>query len=277
MEAPFGASVIDIRERAAVRPCVGAAAAAAMEAPLGRGGLRGTLAAPARRLLLAGLLMGVWAAPTEASSLNEQGFVCQKSSVPALGDEELRNLTVWNCDLVNRTIQDYHDAIARGKGLTAQQEFVWNNKEVQASDACRRAEDLLDSDLKEAAWYAVNAWGSVITGGSECCWSESSFCISNADWSVSLTAVLVPFAVLLLLFTASFLTSLCLPRKSEERALLRKDTIVEQVCPGAAPSGTAADGGLFEAELRGAWLTKSCLRVLPGWASLGRQRASSAP
>jgi len=234
----------------------GAAAAAAME----------VAAAPARQLLLAGLLMGVLAAPTESSSslVDEQAFVC---SVPASSPEGLRSLALWNCDLVNRTIQDYRDAIAAGKGFNDNQQEVWEDKEAQAGEACRIAEALLngtDSDLERAANYAVNAWGTVIAGGSECCiYPGSPICISNADWSVSVTAVLLPFAVLLLLFAASWLTSWCLPKKREERALLRKDTVEVQDSPGAAARGVAADAGLLEAELRGAWLAKSCLRVLP--------------
>ncbi|CAK0841109.1 unnamed protein product [Prorocentrum cordatum] len=210
--------------------------------------------------------MGVLAAPTESSSslVDEQAFVC---SVPASSPEGLRSLALWNCDLVNRTIQDYRDAIAAGKGFNDNQQEVWEDKEAQAGEACRIAEALLngtDSDLERAANYAVNAWGTVIAGGSECCiYPGSPICISNADWSVSVTAVLLPFAVLLLLFAASWLTSWCLPKKREERALLRKDTVEVQDSPGAAARGVAADAGLLEAELRGAWLAKSCLRVLP--------------
>lgn len=283
-----------------------------------------TLVVP--RQLIAAVFLGFYA-DGEATVTRQADFACKvpgsyghSTSVDQRRDRFLRTLVGWNCLKVDQTAEEYrrksldpgrlwsHDLLARDFSAVEQaQSLAWSNQAGNATELCTSArnglvvaaleamrgqQDQQRRALENAALLALNAWGTVMAGGHQCCnLPGPPYCV-DTRLSAAWVLLAVPFGVLLLLFVGSLATNRwCAtgkgktePDKAPSADVLRTRA-TGGLGAGAAHTavGRSGGGGFFSATwntlvgrsdgktaspeplavaLREAW-QNSCLRALP--------------
>eukprot|EP00928_Gymnodinium_smaydae_P034316 TRINITY_DN24351_c0_g1_i1.p1 TRINITY_DN24351_c0_g1~~TRINITY_DN24351_c0_g1_i1.p1 ORF type:complete len:1914 (-),score=312.77 TRINITY_DN24351_c0_g1_i1:172-5913(-) len=199
---------------------------------------------------------------TFETSINITAFKCELPLT--LSDQDKLDIRIRNCAKVvaaSTKLQSMHD---EGVEMGAWNE--WQQRSADALELCGLSNASVHSNQTHmAALYAVNAWGTYMMSGKECCnLNTPPYCV---DENVSEATVLV-FALLglfLLLLVGSLIASIWRPvataNKKEER--LDDSEPYEQ---DVAPAGYHEQQGIAQRliqDLEAAWLGNSCLRVLP--------------
>jgi len=206
---------------------------------------------------------------------SETEFVCEVPT--SYGDAYLRELALMNCGKVQRSIAELARAIRDGEDFgDLDQQRRWLAQQQEANATCSTnvlSQDLRglgSAELRVAARHAINAWGSVIMGGRECCiYLQAPWCVDQT-WSTSTVGLATPFAVLLVLFCVSCLSSWCRPPPSLDPAPL---AVEPRELRGAAPRQPSQSSRRLRSELEEIW-GHCCLREMPGARGFGRSAAN---
>jgi len=152
----------------------------------------------------------------------------------------------------------------------------WKYRLNGAAEQCKLAGALVgQGKYMEAARIAVNAWGSNIMNGNECCpLSNAPFCV-NTTWSVSSLVLLMLLSLPVLLFVGTAVRSTYEERKETRETMSRGTTPKSSSSgPSASSKSSSQRGFRVTAELEDLWLRKHCLRVLPSAPTFARSTAS---
>jgi len=203
----------------------------------------------------------------------------------------LAELVRQNCEKVRRIAKEYtgvgvdkwhvarEDFLLRG-GTAAVQQAKWVSQGEEASEVCRAAGLALavntSESLRKAADLAINAWGSVIMGGKECCTLvRAPYCV-DMDISASGIFLFAPFAMLLALLAGSFFASFLVRRK--RAGPLPEELLTEPSAPAPHSAMSSRRAELMSwlarapwklgppritIELEKMWMQGSCLKALP--------------
>jgi hypothetical protein len=224
-----------------------------------------------------------------------------------LSQDALNKLIGLNCAKVDRTVEDFFHAVKAGKDHGHGKE--WSRLNETASVWCQVARGIANHtkiakfsamqvgselSVRSRAELAVDAWGSVIMKGAECCTlADSPYCTSSS-WTVAAFIKLLPIVfVICAMLLRSAITACRQPVVSkalkdaadseasvESQSVYRKDDSAESQglyqWQGSSeftfgspspysrqePQYSFVHNRLYE-QLEEAWLRNSCLRVLP--------------
>ena len=197
-------------------------------------------------------------------------FICKLEGTYTY--EEYRDIQQRNCGKVRRAVANFQRASATQRVKEAQKR-LWADFGRGATALCQQAGAFVaQNKSREAALYAVNAWGTEIMGGRQCCdMTWAPYC-AETHWSTSTVALGTLLGVCLLMFAGTAVASLFVRVKRAEPGALEDDA-------GPLPYGTAMPprrvcAQRTAAELQDAWLVSSCLRALPGASAFARCTAT---
>ncbi|CAE8697970.1 unnamed protein product [Polarella glacialis] len=200
-------------------------------------------------------------------------YVCNVPSY--LSTAELQQLGTANCIKVNSTVADFAGAVV----LDQKHPVVWRDRGQLALEMCQEAEKLMavgnETEAQQGAYLAVNAWGSLLTQGRKCCTLlRPPYCIDTA-FSASTVAIVVPLAILILLFVFSIISSWILPQpKSAPPERLAERESSQLVVRSDTQTPRTPMGSRLKKELLAAWMQSHCLRVLPSATIFAESTAS---
>jgi len=186
---------------------------------------------------------------------------------------ELLEIAAWNCARVNAASSEFESIIA-WQSAAAQQS--WNDRVKQARTLC---DQMAGADALTQCSLALEAWGTVLMQGRECCnVLGPPFCVSTL---YSKAGHFLPFLVMVVLCFFVLLTPCLCPKSVQGPSHFVCESpgaTVENVAPVAAAVGGAAEGQrplprLF-VKLEGLWLQGSSLRMLPHATDFARSTAS---
>eukprot|EP00931_Biecheleriopsis_adriatica_P039465 TRINITY_DN22569_c0_g2_i1.p1 TRINITY_DN22569_c0_g2~~TRINITY_DN22569_c0_g2_i1.p1 ORF type:complete len:2009 (+),score=358.66 TRINITY_DN22569_c0_g2_i1:92-6118(+) len=224
------------------------------------------------------------AAHVLATAVPETVTVQAKCQVPdTYSKATLVALVEQNCNKVKGSVADFLIAKKdfQALGVIDSPVETWKTRGDLASQRCLDAENTLLSgqdltDYQLAAYQAVNAWGSIMLEGRKCCTlTRAPYCI-DTSWSASTIALAVPFAVLLLLFFVSVISSWILPQPKKEPEQMTPVDAIAMTPAVRADSRTPKSSreSSLKLELESKWMQEHCLRVLPGAASFAHTTSS---
>jgi len=256
-------------------------------------------------------------------SLGNNTFTC--TAPTWFTDSELEAVVGRNCAKVRTTAKQFEEvaadfslafietSVAGAEQAAAAQRQAWLQQAAESSHLCDLAVQQLGLGTREgrqeAAHLAVNAWGSAIMGGQECCTMlDPPYCVAS---TVTGSAVLLatPFGVLVLLFLGSLVSKLLSRPKTKSCSDFKDQlsTVIASKAGGEKPKGEkaapsaagtllsgiasalrgVADGvadskawssivgaDALKTDLQDMWLRSSSLRVLPGAAGFAESSAS---
>eukprot|EP00929_Paragymnodinium_shiwhaense_P124247 TRINITY_DN9934_c0_g2_i1.p1 TRINITY_DN9934_c0_g2~~TRINITY_DN9934_c0_g2_i1.p1 ORF type:complete len:1922 (+),score=375.34 TRINITY_DN9934_c0_g2_i1:48-5813(+) len=203
-------------------------------------------------------------------------------------NDTLELLAEMNCRRVQQTVEDHRTLYeSRGDKFQQMNSFyaaddqvaAWQLKARIAVGMCNTTKHMLEkpsgADYEQAAYLAINAWGSVIVGGSECCDDpKASFCSVGRSgiWSLSTWSILGLLVMLVIIVVSTLIDSMFLHRRDYTPPKLEKadENSAVRLLPGILPPGTSKG---LAAELQEHFLQQSCLRVLPAAPEFARVSA----
>jgi len=176
-----------------------------------------------------------------------------------------------NCAKVNKSIAAYKNAMKSGEHeyFNPDQPKIWMQRNISATRLCKTALNLLDRNkTKEgtytAACYAVNAWGSVMMDGSECCNLAGPPHCKNVHWQFSTVFLIVLFVAPVLMLGGTLFKS-CFGDRGEKKDPLdgEPEYLTAQAPQKDIKRRCAPPDPQLAGHLEELWLSKSPLRVLP--------------
>jgi hypothetical protein len=207
-----------------------------------------------------------------------------------------------NCAKVKLTAQDFSRAIECGKDLGQKKRWLDESKAAQAwclfAEGAANAtfenvsvpaginfasENLnLNLTIEDRALMAVNAWGSILQHGSECCTQPQVPYCEKVSWSPTTLILVAPICILLIGMLLSSLIRNSCHAVSVDASCTTED---KEEDTSALESATRElrQVGSHESTMRGkllkqlteCWLRNSCLRVLPHADTFAGSAASS--
>lgn len=266
-----------------------------------------------------------------AVCLGMHNAVCMASSFPSwickapsdYSDAQLLVLIEQNCDRVNQSLNSVEQAVTDVNYLADSHRDLWLQKQNDSRTLCAEAEAVraavqsslasfsvpedassYRASLLQAADQAVNAWGSVIMEGRQCCVSvDKGLCESSYRSTAGLiTLVLLGTVIGSVALSSAF--AACRPPvyvrepkalQEAGEAVSKQEELAEGIATGAEQlSGAVAVGAAsasstahttasprtahlrdaLRASLQEAWLQGNCLRVLRGAHTFASSSAS---
>jgi len=190
----------------------------------------------------------------------------------------LRQIAKRNCLKVANAAEELDRLVKHHPYLTTEKQRArWTDQLNKALALCAvRNTTEHRNETHLAAWYAVNAWGTMMMDGQQCCvLNVPPYCVEER-MSRSTAVLIGASSILLVLFVASSISA-CFVRR-RDRQFPEEDVNV----PDGPPDDRSLKGycetnlasSRLAAELEDAWINKSCLRALPGHKQFAKSAAA---